>query len=178
MAVVLAFAGKIGSGKTTVTTALATALGCKRASFGDYVRHVTASLNLEQTRENLQRIGSELLKQDRIGFCDAVLRYSGWTPGETLVLDGLRHAETIDPIRRLIRPAELKIIYLEIDDDTRLNRLCLRGDGDQSSLTAAESHSSELQVRSELTSRADLVINSSASVSDNVNRVIEWAQDR
>jgi dephospho-CoA kinase len=177
MAVVLAFAGRMGSGKTTLTTAVAEALGCKRASFGDYVRHVVKTRGLEQTRENLQTTGTELLEQDRPGFCSNVLRHSGWIPGEALVIDGLRHAETIDLIRRLVSPLRLRIVYLEIDDDTRLERLKARGEGEREALSLAEAHSSEQQVTSILAKRADLTIDCGDSVEESVRRVAEWVQN-
>jgi dephospho-CoA kinase len=178
MAAVLAFAGRMGSGKTTLTTALARALGCKRASFGDYVRHVVAARGLEQTRENLQRIGTELLEQDRLGFCRAVLQYAGWVPGEVLVIDGLRHSETIDLIQQLVSPLRLRIVYLAIDDDTRLERLGARGEGEREALLSAEAHSSEQQVTSILARRAHLTVDSGIPVQECVRRVMEWAQNQ
>jgi dephospho-CoA kinase len=178
MKAVLAFAGKIGSGKTALTTALAHKLGCKRASFGDYVRHVVNSRGLRETRETLQRVGTELLEEDMYRFCGAVLRHAGWIPGETLMLDGLRHAETIDPLQRLVHPLALKIVYLEIDDETRLRRLGLRGGGDRATLSSAERHSSELQVATKLAVEADLVINGVDTIESNVCRVLDWMEHR
>ncbi len=178
MAAVLAFAGRIGSGKTTLTTALAEALRCKRASFGDYVRHAVKALGLEGTRENLQTIGTELLERDTPGFCSEVLRHAGWTPGEALVIDGLRHAETIDPIRQLVRPLRLRIVYLEIDDAIRLERLGARGEDERAVISLAEAHSSEQQVTSNLAKLADLTIDNGGSVQESVRRVVEWAQDQ
>jgi dephospho-CoA kinase len=178
MAAVLAFAGRMGSGKTTLTTALVQALGYRRASFGDYVRHVVKGRGLEQTRENLQTIGTELLEQDRLGFCSAVLQHAGWEPGEALVIDGLRHAETIDLIGQLVSPLVVKIVFLEIDDDIRLERLRARGDGTRESLTLAEAHSSEQQVTSILARRADLTIDNGDSVQESVRRVVQWVQNQ
>jgi len=178
MASVLALAGRIGSGKTTLTTALARVLECKRASFGDYVRHVVMTRGIEPTRENLQKIGTELLEQNRLRFCSEVLHHSGWTPGEALVIDGLRHAETIDLIQQLVSPLRLRIVYLEIDDDIRLERLGARGEGEREALFLAEAHSSEQQVTSILARQADLTIDSAAPVRECVRRVVEWAQNQ
>ena len=173
----LAFAGKIGSGKTTLTTALAAEIGCKRASFGDYVRYVVDQRGLEQTRENLQNIGTEVLELDRRIFCTNVLQHVGWRRGDSIVIDGLRHSETIDLLQELVSPAKLKIIYVTIDDDIRLDRLGVRGDGDRRALTTAESHSSEKQVNSVLAYRADLVIDGGMPIADNVRRIIDWVKD-
>lgn len=178
MAAVFAFAGRMGSGKTTLTTALAKALGCRCASFGDYVRHVVKARGLEQTRENLQRIGTDLLEQNRLAFCNEVLRYAGWTPGDALVIDGLRHAETIHLIRQLVSPLRLEIVYLEIDDAIRLERLRARGEGERETLSLAEAHSSEQQVTSILAQRADLTIDGGNSVQESVRRIVEWIQNQ
>jgi dephospho-CoA kinase len=178
MAVVLAFAGRMGSGKTTLTTAVASVLRCKRASFGDYVRHIVTARGLEQTRQNLQEIGTELLEQDKLQFCSDVLHHAGWTPGEALVIDGLRHAETIDLIRKLVSPLRLKIVYLEVDDDIRIERLRARGEGERDVLSLAEAHSSEQQVASILARQAHLIIDSIAPVQECVRRVVEWAQNQ
>ena len=178
MAAVLAFAGRMGSGKTTLTTALAEALGCRRASFGDYVRHVVKARGIEQTRENLQKIGTQLLEEDRLAFCNSVLLHSGWKPGDTLVLDGLRHAETFAWIRQLVCPLLLKIVYLEIDDDIRLKRLEARGEGEGRSLDLAEAHSSEQQVTSILAGQADLTIDSGKPTQECVRRIVEWSQNQ
>ena len=174
MTKVIAFAGKIGSGKTTLTKALAESLGCLRASFGDYVRDVVRAQGLPPTRENLQRVGTQLLESDTNGFCRAVLSQPGWRPGEMLVIDGLRHKETVNPIKDIISPAELRIVFLSVDENTRLARLAQRGDADISALTRADAHSSELQVGSTLCEMADLVLEGDESVEDTVLRVGEW----
>ena len=174
MAFALAFTGKIGSGKTTLTTALARELGCRRASFGDYVRHVVNRLGLDENRENLQRVGTELLERDRLEFCGAVLSHSGWTAGESVVLDGLRHEETIEPIQGIVQPAHLEIIFVEIDEQTRLNRLGIRGDGDRRALSLADSHSSEGQVSFILAQRADLIVRGDDPVEANIEYIKNW----
>jgi dephospho-CoA kinase len=173
MSIVLAFAGKIGSGKTTVTKALAAVLRCQRVSFGDYVRDVVSQRGLAQTRETLQLVGTELLERDLRGFCREVLVSCGWKSGEMLMIDGLRHAETIEPIRQIVKPADLKIVFLALDDQIRRERLVLRDNGDEAAITRAEDHSSERQVGF-LAERADLVIQGSQPVSEIVGQITKW----
>ena len=177
MAIVLAFAGKIGSGKTTITKALADALGCSRTGFGDYVRQVVATRGLPQTRANLQIVGTELLEEDLHGFCRAVLFNCGWSPGETLVIDGLRHAETIDPIRDLVSPVPLRIIFVDVEEKVRLERLIGRADRDDQPAAQMDAHSSEQQVNSNLRERADLIIQGTDPVQDNIRKILDWIGD-
>lgn len=175
MAFVVAFAGKIGSGKTTVSTAVSHALQCKRASFGDYVRHIVSTRRLEPTRENLQRVGTEVLEANTYEFCKSVLAYSGWCRGESLVIDGLRHAETIPIINRLINPDRLWIVFMDIDEETRFGRLGIREDSRATlALASADAHSSELQVASILQQTADMVLDSRKPIDDCVRSVLEW----
>jgi dephospho-CoA kinase len=174
MTVTIAIAGKICSGKTTIATALAKLLDCPRASFGDYVREVVANRELPPTRVNLQQVGAEILKTGTDDFCKAVLLQSGWIPGQSLVIDGLRHEETIEPIRQQVKPSELKIVFLSIDERTRSSRLAQRGDGDAIALMLADTHPSEYQANTTLAAHADLVINASQSIDEIVSEIKAW----
>lgn len=176
MTLVLAFAGKIGSGKTALSGAVSEALGWRRASFGDYVRHVVSGRGLMETRENLQRIGTELLEADMFEFCRRVLTHSGWSNGEPLIIDGLRHAETAPLISQIVEPAEMRIIYIDIDQQSRLNRLTRRGEGDPLLLTLAEQHSSELQVGSILRGMADLILDGRRPIPESTASVLQWVK--
>lgn len=169
----IAFAGKIGSGKTTISTAVAQALACKRASFGDYVRFRVAELGVELTRENLQRIGTELLESDRLGFCRDVLLYAGWSEGESIVIDGLRHRETIPLLNKILSPAYLRIVYIDVDEQTRVERLVPRRETDVMALASADAHSSEQQLAA-IERMADMNLDGRNPLPSSVAAVLEW----
>lgn len=173
-AIVVAFAGRIGSGKTTVTSSLAKLLEWHRASFGDYVRLIARERGVRATREELQRIGTEMLHEDPWHFCNSVLLNCGWKRGDNLIIDGLRHAETIGIIRELVEPAPLKIVLLRLDDVTRTERVMLREGSDATSTTLADTHSSEQQVNSTLATFADLVVDARKPVQVIVSEVTSW----
>jgi dephospho-CoA kinase len=173
MAFAVAFSGKIGSGKTTISTAVSQSLGCKRASFGDYVRHIVSERGLELTRANLQRVGTEILEADRFEFCKNVLLYSGWSQGESLVIDGLRHSETISPLNQLVSPAQLRIVYVDIDERSRFERLGIRAEV-YSALLLADAHSSEQQVTTTLQDVAEMTLDGRKPIEDCVATVLEW----
>lgn len=174
MTYIVAFAGKIGSGKTTISYAVSQVLGCGRASFGDYVRHVVSGRGLELTRENLQRVGTEILETDRFEFCRNVLAYSGWSPGESLVIDGLRHSETIPLINDLVYPARLRIVYIDIDEQSRFERLGIRDEVHLDVLLTVDAHSSEQQVATNLRNLADVIVDGRKPKEDCVASVLEW----
>lgn len=173
MAFAIAFAGKIGSGKTTVSEAVSRSLGCKRVSFGDYVRHIVSIRGLEVTRESLQRIGTEILEADSFEFCKNVLEYSGWSQGESLVIDGLRHSETIPLLNQLVSPVHLWIAYVDIDEQSRFERLGIREEGQRAAQTSADAHSSERQVET-LRKIADLILDGRKPTADCVATLMEW----
>jgi dephospho-CoA kinase len=126
---------------------------------------------LEGTRDNLQRIGSELLDSDPEAFCALVLMSCGWKAGQNLIIDGLRHVETIEIIRRLVHPAWLKIVFISVPESTRLERLRQRGESD---VVTADRHSSEQQVGSAVYSRADLVIEGNRPLRLIITELTEW----
>ena len=78
---VLAFAGSIASGKSTLSAGVAQQLGWRYASFGDYVRLVAREQGLDGSRAVLQEVGARLIDQGWKHFCWAVLGQVDWEPG-------------------------------------------------------------------------------------------------
>ena len=172
MAFVIAIAGRIGSGKTTLSKDLASALSCPRATFGDYVRSQVEARGLPLTRENLQVIGTQLLLNDPTAFCKSAISMSGWRPVSDLVIDGLRHLMTIPIIRENTAPAEWRIVYISVPEDIRLKRLSDRGEGDALNVQKIEAHSSEQELES-IASMADIVVRGDELREKNVSKIRE-----
>ena len=170
---VLAFAGKIGSGKSTLSEEVANALQWKRASFGDYVRTVAKSQGLETSREVLQELGASLAKKPE-EFCRAMLAHYGWQSGEPLVIDGVRHKEILDALRLIVAPLEVRVVYLDIDEEKRHQRLMQEEEGDPKKLAQVESHSTEQQVGDLLPKIADLKVSGDRPVEELVRDIVTW----
>lgn len=169
---VLAFAGAIGSGKTTLSSAVASALGCSRVSFGDHVRGVASERGMGETREELQALGAEVIaERGWRGFCDDVIRRASWSRSQPLVIDGIRHAEALDALRSLVHPLPVDLLYLEVSPDERERRLRTRGE--LLSATAPE-HSTEVQVTGSLRDSAQMVLQADDDVSCLVEQVLRW----
>lgn len=174
-AVVLAFAGTIGSGKSTVSAAVAAALGWPRTSFGDYVRKEAQRQGLDaSSREVLQAIGEQLLAAGWEPFCRSVLAQVAWVPGESLVIDGIRHVRAVETLRTLVAPAQLFLIYLQVSDAIREPRLRQRGILDNAHRQRIEEHSTEAEVPILLLSVADVQISTDAPQAAVVQRIIDW----
>jgi dephospho-CoA kinase len=178
MAIAVAVAGKIGSGKTTITKCLAKVLGWPCASFGDYVRSVARDCGQSQGREHLQNLGTQLLRSDPHDFCRAVLSTAAWTPGDSVIIDGLRHTETIEILREIVSPAVLKIVLISVSEEIRLRRLKERGEGDETAVAIAEAHSSEQEVASGLSAFADLVIDGDKQRDAVVTELTSWIRNQ
>lgn len=171
--VVLAFSGKVASGKSTLAAEVAKALDWKRASFGDYVRIVAKSQGLEPSREVLQDLGESLAKTPE-GFCRSMLAHFGWQSGEPLVIDGVRHREIVDALRRIVAPLELRLIFVDIADEQRRERLVREGDVDPDRMPQIEKHSTERQVGTVLPGIADLRVSTGKSIGDVVREIVSW----
>ncbi|GAA4506600.1 hypothetical protein GCM10023172_35970 [Hymenobacter ginsengisoli] len=168
---VLAFSGKIGSGKSSVSAAAADALNLPWVSFGDYVRKQAVAKHLESSRQNLQDLGQKLLKADAEGFCQAVLSQApDWQHG--LVVDGIRHVDVLTIIKRLVIPQQLIHIHLALDEPMREARVTSReGVVEESERIRMNNHPTEEQVLELLPSIADVVVSSTGTLDTVVEKV-------
>ena len=174
---VLGFAGKIGSGKSTLSAEVAKALGWHRASFGDYLRNFAKSQGFDESREVLQELGASLVAKGTDEFCKAVLTHFQWNAGEPLVVDGIRHAEVVESLRRVVAPLELRLVFLEVNDNKRLERLRRIDQNMAQHMDLVESHSTEEQVKEGLAELADLHLSGDRPVSELVSTVVNWIHE-
>src|SRR5262249_39299242 len=165
---VACFAGKIGSGKTSVTHALAQCLGWRRVGFGDYVRAELARRGGNpEIRAELQDLGQRLVDSDPEAFCRGVLGSSDFPPGDDLLVDGIRHATVYRTIVALVKPSRARLFYLRASDDTRGLRTAERGEASSASI---ESHRVEAELATAVPDMADAVIDASGCLSDTLLR--------
>jgi len=172
--IIVGFAGPIASGKSTVAIALADALGWHHASFGEFVRSVARKRGLREDRETLQTVGSELISAGWEPFCSAVLSQAGWKRGCGVVIDGIRHIEAIEALRRIITPLEFVLVFISIIEVDRRPRLSKKGIASKEDLRRIESHSTEAQVSSSLRDKANFFVDGNRPVSEIVDQIIGW----
>lgn len=171
---VVCFSGKIGSGKSSVTVALAERLGWKLAGFGDYLRHRLASEGGDATdRQALQDLGQSLVERDSESFCREVIAHSGHTPGENLLVDGIRHAAIYGRIGQLLAPCETRLIHLGVAETTLVDRVRNR-DGAVDDLDRAADHPVERELGATLPTMADAIVDAERPLVD----VIKTCLDR
>ncbi len=177
-ACLVSFAGRMGSGKTTISSTVATALGWARVGFGDYVRAVARQRGMGDSRETLQALGESLLAEGSERFCRAVLAQADWQPGQSLIVDGIRHVQVVDALRQLAEPSQFLLVLISTDEEVRRYRLQQRDGDGQGSLHQAELHSTETQVQSFLPEIADLIVNGDRSPYKVAEEVAMWVQQQ
>lgn len=175
MPLVLAFAGRIASGKSTVSQGVAAALGWPWTSFGGYVRMEAQHRGLDETRAVLQQVGEQLIAAGWELFCQAVLAQAGWRPGQPLVIDGIRHVEGLQTLRDIAAPQSVLLILIDVPEMVRTVRLSARGvTGDEQQQD--DRHASETQVNAILPQIANLIVDGTRPVEDLVHDITLWIE--
>jgi len=137
---VLAIAGRIDSGKSSVAAILSERLDLPVLSFGHYVRSTCAA---DAPREQLQQAGSHLLATlGPDGLLDAVLAYHGVAIGQPAIWEGVRHRSVLIALRSLYRPLAVELVLLRPSESDRLARAA-EDAGSVDRLATWESHPTE-----------------------------------
>jgi cytidylate kinase len=158
---VVCFSSRMGAGKSTLASSLASSLGWPHTSFGDYVRSIADERGVSQSREVLQQIGEELISTSLEPFTRAVISRVPWQQG--CVIDGVRHLEVLATIKQIASPLSVFLVFIDVPEAVRKQRLRDRGMTDQE-IDAADQHETEAQVRTVIGERADLHVNGLAEV--------------
>jgi dephospho-CoA kinase len=175
---VLAFAGRIASGKSTLSAGVAQVLGWPRVSFGDYVRQVARHRGLKESRTVLQELGAALIAQGWETFCNTVLGQAAWKPGQPLIIDGIRHAEALAVLRQLVTPSELRLVFITVDEPTRTTRLRQRESPDGETMQRIEEHTTEAQVGTVLPGIADFLVDGTRPQEELQQDIVRWVQQQ
>ena len=161
---VACFSGRIGSGKTSITQILSTALGWPRAGFGDYLRaRIAREGGDPNSRQVLQDLGQSLVDTDPDGFCLDVFKSAKFQPGGNLLLDGIRHVDIKNRIAALVAPSRTILIHLTLDDAELLKRVESRSQGNVD-LARAEKHRVKSELVNSLPQIADRVVDANLSI--------------
>lgn len=121
-------AGGIASGKTTVAQALTTTYPNSAVrSFGDVVRKHARKTGLGLDRGALQAAGLQLIAAGWPNFVDELL--ADLTPAATiLIVDGIRHVEAVDELRRHFPRAQVRLVFLVTNEQDLSRRMAERGE--------------------------------------------------
>lgn len=168
----LIFSGPIGSGKTQVSKAVATTLGLGWTSFGATLKAIAIKQGGPTNRKGLQALGEIMVATKPDELCQRVLAEAKPTETQPVVIDGLRHIEIRDILRRIFWPARLLLIYIDVPEVIRLERLRARDSISNLEIQSEVVHSTEIQVPAEIRSLADLVVDNSGEISVAVSAIV------
>jgi cytidylate kinase len=168
MSCIIAFSGLPQTGKTTLARLLARELQCKFVSFGDFVRQEALNRGfLNATRQDLQNIGQTLVTENVRDFCRNVLATVEFSPGEQIVLDGVRHKEVLEVISEISQRQPIKLVLLIASEKIRRNRSL-------QDIDSIDSHRVESEVKAQFRSVADLVIETENDEAEALRTLLDW----
>jgi dephospho-CoA kinase len=159
MQCILCFSGNIAAGKSTWSSRIADELNVKKGSFGDYLRKRLGT----NDRDVLKTVGAKLVAESPDDFARSVLEDVGWRPGESMVLEGLRHISVLDALRVVTSPARVLLLFVDASAEDRLQRIRQRGDSSQLKTLDADPTESDVPG---LRAIADIVINHDTKVEE------------
>ncbi len=170
----VALSGSFGSGKTTLATALSRKLGWKQAAFGKFIRYQAKIRGYNPNkREDLQKVGSILIKKGWLKFCKDVLHYGGWKIGEPVIINGIRHVQAIKTLRKILSPMKIVHIYLDLNRQEQRKRLFKSDKKTLINLGRLEKDKTECEVRSKLPLVADKILRADIKKGQLVNKITE-----
>ena len=173
-----AFSGPIGSGKSNVSQLFAATIGGTWNSFGNAVRTVAVERGVPTDREGLQRLGAELVANERSSFCRRVVGQPSSDSEKPVVIDGLRHFEILEELRVVANPRNVVCVYVDAPLAIRLQRVNARDGLSADQLAKLQKHSTEVEVEQRLKSIADFCADNQSSPQQCVESILSWAKGR
>lgn len=162
-------AGKICSGKSTLSRAISSYIDFPIISFGGILRDYSLSNGLPITRKDLQEFGQNLI--DQLGF-EGFLRWSmshsviSWN--NSIIVDGLRHREIYWHILQMF--PQTFLVYCDCDLKVQISRLMMRDEIGEIEAERIMSHKTELGVE-ELRAVAHLIFQPDYPINDFLNEL-------
>ncbi|MGF1627295.1 MAG: hypothetical protein ACFCVH_20630 [Alphaproteobacteria bacterium] len=171
MSLLVCFSGQIGSGKSSVSSAVAESLQWPRTGFGDYLRGEIKRAGGDPTsRQALQDLGQQRIESGPEDFCRAVLAAGGFKPGDNFVIDGVRHVDIVRILARLAPPSTPRLLFLGASEASRSARVGSRGDNVD--FQRADRHLVEAELRNGLPRHADAVIDADEPFQEVVSKCL------
>lgn len=127
---IICVSGPIAGGKTYYAKLIAEGMKCKQVSVSDYLKNIAINNGMEDIQRTiLQQIGEEQINLGWSEFCRRFLLFAEWNPSKTLIIDGIRHIEFVDSIKRICATPNVKIVFIDEDNKIITQRLEQRKEG-------------------------------------------------
>jgi dephospho-CoA kinase len=170
---IIAIAGQIGSGKSTLSRILASRLNAKLLAFGDYVRARARRQGLDaNSRSMLQDLGQRLAN-DPATFVKDALSWIEYGRGDRCIIDGVRHKAVWEEITNISRRIneDAKLVFLSVTGPERERRLLARG-LEIDAIATFDNHPSERDVSHYFYEAADLRLDGRQTTAELVEIIV------
>jgi len=116
--------------------------------------------------------------EDVDAFCGAVLAPVGLVSGRSVIIDGIRHKVVVRAMQDLLAPAELRLVYVGLDNASRISRLIARENIVELSLEQIDAHSTEVEVSQYVMQQADLIVDGTDSIPVLTKKIVSWIRNQ
>lgn len=175
MRAVICLSGGIAAGKTTVAHGLVEYFpGAAVRSFGDVVRRHARSQGKPLDRATLQVVGLALIDAGWQSFVDTLFEDVPQRV-KVLIVEGIRHRQAVDEIKKRHLSDITLIVYLKVDPHVQEMRLQHRGESPSSRVHPVESSLAEVEAIADLVVDGDLPLD---QITDIILAAIGHSKDR
>jgi cytidylate kinase len=172
----LALAGPMGAGKTTLAKELSRILRWPIGSTSSYIARITSSEGLEPTRSRIQSVGMNLIAADPKSFVRGFLENYAWSPGNGLIIDSARQPVFFSELVDAAAPSGVRLIFVEAPFHVRASRVDAREGMSCEELRSFDAHPVEMDVP-ELRHVAGLELSGLDEQQELVRKVMDWLRD-
>lgn len=169
----IGLSGEMGSGKGTIAHYLVDRYGFAPFRMSDMLRDIVDRLHVEQSRENISKTSKMIRDTFGEDIMSRVVAQDAQKATTHVVIDGIRRMEDIEHLQHL---ENFILVYIEVDERVRYERLVLRNENKGDAEKTFEEFQKEQQMEAdsritELRDRADIVINNDGDITKLYSRV-------
>jgi dephospho-CoA kinase len=180
MKLVVGVAGRIGSGKSEISSYLSKNYGAGHHRFSQILEDILTRLHMPPDREALQRLGAAL--RSSISPDVLVNAFKADIEGaaeDIVVVDGIRYLNEVEMLREFNKSI---LIYTSVPREIRYERIQKRGERGENHLTLeefmeAENRETEKHL-DEVNAVADIILDNSGSKMEFHKKIDEIIKDR
>lgn len=136
MKLVIGLAGRIGSGKTSISKYIERKYGARQIKFSQILMDILDRLHVEKNRENLQKLGAGLRNvMGKDVIVNAFEKDLESLDADIIVIDGIRYMNEIEMLRRFENNI---LIFVDVPPEIRYERVRGREEKSGESSTSYE----------------------------------------
>lgn len=173
--IIIGLAGKIASGKETVSKYFVEKYNAKKMRFSDPLRQILDIIDLPNSRENVQTLST--LLREKFGediLSMAIVKLVNRTENNLTIIDGVRRFSDIANFKKI---KKFFLIYIDVKQDKRYERSIKRnenycGDSKMSreEFNKKDEAEAEIQIES-LKRKADFLIDNNETLKDTYTQI-------